>query len=424
MERVRVDAFPGSEDFCVAENLNVWMLIWTYWPGPEGGAERQCRHLVKHLTARGVRVTVITSRHDGGVPHVSHDGAASIVRLGRLCPLVVPYRRIIERLLRPLAGHRIRPALQFWILEPVVFIARLSFLAGLLRLMRHSPDRPMLVHVHEASWLAGVGVWMARRLGCRVISKEATYPSLNPIGFDTPFRSSWDRLRMDSAYLAPTVSARQGLLDRGIPPEAIHLLPNGVELPAALGEPDGRTILYVGNFSQGAAWKAFDVILAAWSAVHRVRPDLQLLMVGGGDTAPWQQLALRLGCGPSVVFTGAVPAPDVYYRTAAAFILPSRVEGLSNALLEAQSWGLPCVVSDIPGNTAVVTDDFNGIVVPTGDAAALAAGILRVTGDPGLSGRLGAEARRLMEREFALDSVTERLIGIYRRVNCGADRPE
>lgn len=400
----------------MATELNVWMLVWTYWPGPEGGAERQCRRLVQRLAARGVRVTVLTNRYDGGAQREARDGEARVVRLGRLCPLVAPCRRVVERLLHPVARQRFGPALQFWLLGPVVFLARLSFLAELSRLMRRSLDRPSLVHVHEASWLAGVGVWMARRLGCRVVSKEATFPALNPLGYDTPFRGTWDRLRMASPYIAQTDAARRGLLERGIPPTAVHLLPNGVELPVAPGEPDGRTVLYVGNFSQGTAWKAFDVALEAWMIVHHSRPDLRLLMVGGGDTEPWRQMAARSGCGPSVVFTGAVDSPDEYYRTATVFILPSRVEGMSNSLLEAQSWGLPCVVSDIPGNTAVVTDGRNGLVVPTGDAAALAAAILRLIGDPALKQRLGAEARRRMEKEYAMNSIVDRLMDIYRAV--------
>jgi glycosyltransferase involved in cell wall biosynthesis len=250
-----------------------------------------------------------------------------------------------------------------------------------------------------------------------VVCKEATYPPLRPIGYDAPLRRRWDKLRRNCVFIAQTEMAREALINSGIGPERVYGLPNGVSIPPKTATPAARrTVLYVGNFSQGAPWKAFDVLFDAWAEVHRRDAAARLILVGGGDSASWGRYADRLGCGTSVEFAGRVDDVDAHYRQAALFALPSRVEGMSNALLEAQSWGLPCVVSDIPGNTAVVTDAVNGLVVPVGDAHTLADAIVRLLLDPALRERLGRNAREKAAAEYDITRVTDRLIDIYRHI--------
>lgn len=84
-------------------------------------------------------------------------------------------------------------------------------------------------------------------------------------------------------------------------------------------------------------------------------------------------------------------------------VLPSYREGLPKGLIEAASSGLPLVTTDVPGCREVVTDGVDGLLVPPRDAAALAAAIARLAGDPALAARLGAAAR-----QKALDCFDER----------------
>ena len=139
-------------------------------------------------------------------------------------------------------------------------------------------------------------------------------------------------------------------------------------------------------------------------------------MVGGGDARPWEEYAAKLGIGDSVRFPGESRDVDSSYRQAAVFVLPSKCEGMSNALLEAQSWGIPAVVSDIPGNRAVIEDGVNGIVFPVGDAQRLAAGIVRLLDSPTERQAMGHAGRRRMVQEFSIDTVAARLAGVYREV--------
>ena len=401
--------------------MKVVFLIWSYWPGLEGGSERQCRKVARAVTARGIDCEVVAARTSWAMRRQETDAGVIVNRLGWFCPVAEAVGRAVHRWGAGRTGDgdstSRQQALAFWLLLPWVWLARLSFMVDVSRHAARWRGLPLIFHLHEPSWLGGYAVWLARRVGAVVICQEATFPVLQPPGYDVPLRKRWQALRPLAWHLAMAPYIRDALISRGIPANRVFDLPNGVSLPEAPApHPASREVLYVGNFSQGTHWKAFEILIGAWAEVRARVSDARLCLVGGGDRAPWEDLATRLGCRESLSFVGRVDNPDPYYRRAAVFVLPSRVEGLSNALLEAQSWGLPCVVSDIPGNTAVVADGENGLVVPVGNAQALGEAIARLLLDPALRERLGANARRKAAAEYDIARVTDRLIDFYRHV--------
>ncbi|MCX6995552.1 MAG: glycosyltransferase family 4 protein [Kiritimatiellaeota bacterium] len=401
------------------------MLVGSYAPDSEGGSERQCRLLARELAARGHTVDVLTFRQTRRAPVFDEADGVRVRRFGWLGPVAHAWRRMLEfRLLRAvwtrdpilagLADRRAR-ATAFWLALPAVWLARLGFILELRRFAEGHPACFDAIHVHESGWLAGVGVALAHRWGLPVVCKEATAPALAPIGYDTPFRHAWDRHRRTAdAWVAQTPAVAQQLSAAGIPPERVHRVPNGVVRPMDPADPASAAgVLYVGNLTQGAAWKAFDVLFDAWVRIARVQPDARLTVVGAGDPGLWLDVLRRGGAEASVRFTCRADDPAPFYRAAGIFVLPSRVEGMSNALLEAQSFGLACVVSDIPGNTAVVADGINGLVVPVGDAPKLAQALLRLLGNATLRLQLGQAARARMKSEYDIGNVTDRLEQIY-----------
>jgi glycosyltransferase involved in cell wall biosynthesis len=387
------------------------MLIWTYWPQHEGGAERQCRLLVESLTASGHVATVLAG---GGAAH----SADRVMRIGALCPLENQVRRMFQKFSSSFSGrmqHFAQHA-SFWGLVPFSWISRLSFILSIAAFVRDHPQAPFdVIHVHDSGWLAGVGVWLGRKWGIPVLCKEATSPALQPVSYGTPFRRYWERQRkLADGWVAQTENVRTQLVAAGIPADRVYLVPNGVWIPGAVrpaSDHDG--VLYVGNLTQGSEWKAFDVLFDAWIGVVQKRPAARLIFVGGGDPAPWQQVLSKAGVLDSVTFVGRLDDPSPCYENAGIFVLPSRVEGMSNALLEAQSWGLGCVVSDIPGNTAVIRHESNGLVVPVNDASALTDAVIRLLDDKALRQHLGNAARNHMISDYSISSVTERVVAVY-----------
>jgi len=107
------------------------------------------------------------------------------------------------------------------------------------------------------------------------------------------------------------------------------------------------------------------------------------------------------------------------WRDAHIAVLPSYREGLPKALLEAAACGRPLVATDVPGCRQVVRDGETGLLVPARSVLPLADALQRLAGDPGLRRRLGANARRLAEAEFAEAPVVAATLGLYRRLLAG-----
>jgi phosphatidylinositol alpha-mannosyltransferase len=119
-----------------------------------------------------------------------------------------------------------------------------------------------------------------------------------------------------------------------------------------------------------------------------------------------------------VVFAGAVPADELprWYASAHVVVSPAlKNESFGIVLLEAMAAGKPIVASDIPGYHAVIASEEDGVLVPPGDARALAQALARLLEDPARRLALAARGRARAER-FGWPTVAERLEDYYREV--------
>lgn len=410
--------------------MRILFMIWNYWPGIEGGSERQARQVAAELASRGHTCVIWTAWLDSNLPRKESKDDTTIIRFGRWVPLQNSARRVLDRFHQALQRNlrklfpkidkhymHFRNHVDFWILLPVVYFTRRSFIGEVRNQFKDIVLPPDVIHLHEPSWLGGFAVQLAKEGKIPVVCQEATNPVLPVLGYDVPERNRVEKFRRDAHFIAMAPYLADDLTAKGIPNSQIHVLPNGVQIPYLK---DSRRelpiVLYVGNFSQGAHWKAFDVLFDAWKIVHEQQTGLRLVVLGGGDRSTWEKYIDGLGCASTVDFMGRVNTPEDYYNDAAIFVLPSRVEGMSNALLEAQSWGIPCVVSDIPGNTAVVEDGVNGIVVTVNDPQALASAIIRLHANPALRKQIGIAARERMKGKYDIEMVMRKLLDIYNQI--------
>lgn len=403
--------------------MHIAFLIWSFLPAGEGGAERQCRLVARQLSRMGSRCTVFTAWLDESWPETDTIEGIRVHRVGmgieRILKGEARWRSVLDQLAlkMPRLQTAVFPAIEFWLKCPANLAARRRFVDCLVQTASTVTDPVDIVHVFETSWLSGVGDMLAEHLTAVPLCRSASMPAIAPIPYDVPLRREWERRRRRPFYAAMTPAMIADLIANGIPEQRTFLVPNGIEPPTDSAEPaKSDKVLYVGNFTQGGKWKAFDILIRAWARIHRVRPKATLTIVGGGNSKPWKAMADAHECEDSIEWIGPVADPCQHYARAGIFVLPSRVEGMSNALLEAQGWGLPCVVSDIPGNTYIVKHEFNGLVIPKNRSRDLADAILRLLDNPRERDRLGSAARNRTIENFSISSAVDGWMDVYRKI--------
>jgi glycosyltransferase involved in cell wall biosynthesis len=105
--------------------------------------------------------------------------------------------------------------------------------------------------------------------------------------------------------------------------------------------------------------------------------------------------------------------PSVLARTD-IYVQPSFQEGLPNSVLEAMAMGLPILATKVSGNEDVVSHEGNGLLVPPGDADALASALERLIRAPALAERMGRRSREIIKESFSLPAIVRRLEQAYR----------
>jgi glycosyltransferase involved in cell wall biosynthesis len=212
----------------------------------------------------------------------------------------------------------------------------------------------------------------------------------------TPW-SRWLSRRLASrsaALVGVSEGVRDRLLAQGLPPQKTLAIPNGIDL-ARFAEPGGERepgLVMSARFARQKDHATLLQALAVLASRHALRPRLQL--AGLGPLLPrMEALAAELGLAGQVTFLGHHADMPALLRSQDFFVLSTHFEGMPLALVEAMAAGCACIASDVIGVRGVIEDGVTGLLVPEGDAEALAAAIARLLGDRPLVRRLGAAAR-------------------------------
>jgi len=369
--------------------LRVLMVLEAAYPALRGGgAEAQVRTLARGLRARGHAVTIL-------VPRLPWAPTEKITRLdgAAVCRLWFP------RL--PLVGG------------PWLWLRTAAFLH---RRRRHYDAW----HLHIAHRMAAVAALMGRWLGKRVLAKVSGWWELEK-GILAPDAGPVDRIACRALCRTGTwqaISRRiaHTLQARGVPASRIVLLPNAVDGARFAGiarDPAAPPrFLFVGRLE---AEKGLATLLAAFARIADAHPAASLLLVGSGRLEKaLADDARRLGIAHRVEFAGH--SDDVAAKLAQGNIgvLGSRIEGLSNTLLESMASGLPMVASRISGNEDFVQHGRNGWLFEPGDVDGLAACLAEAAAlDPARRSAMGEDARATVLAQAGLEQVLNRLQALY-----------
>jgi glycosyltransferase involved in cell wall biosynthesis len=328
--------------------------MFTPTPFLEGGAAKHTRTIACGLVERGWDVTVIARRADGRRLVRSQMGGASVIEI-------------------PGFGHR---------LGAVAFLA-LAIPLGLAR-----GRRAVYVSLELASQgiAASICATLARR---RYVGFNF---SSGRNGEIEHFRRSrlWPLRRAllrRATFLVGQTPAAASELRAVAGEDRLAVVPTPVEevaSPPLSGEPRA---LFTGRLT---GQKGLDGLLAAWERVLDRLPAARLTIAGSAEGwgSLWppveEELKSRVAASPalrtSVEFTGWVADVAALLGSHDVYVLPSRSEGMSNALLEAGAWGRVIAASDLAANRAVLGEDYP-LLFPVDDAVAMADRLVAALGD-------------------------------------------
>lgn len=210
----------------------------------------------------------------------------------------------------------------------------------------------------------------------------------------------------------------------GVPAHRLAVIYNGVgdeQFAAPLAAPERlRRELelpsgpVIGTVARLSPEKGLDVLLDAAPLVRHQAGAVTFVIAGDGpEASSLRSQAAALGVGNSVRFLG--PRTDVASLNSLfdLFVLPSREEACSMALLEAMAAGRAVIATRVGGNAEVVEHGVSGLLVPSDDAPALAAAIIALLGDPARARTLGVAARARVWQRFRRETMVTETLQLY-----------
>jgi glycosyltransferase involved in cell wall biosynthesis len=323
-------------------------------------------------------------------------------------------------------AQAVRARRTFWSWPRKIYLKEFLQAATLADLLAQARD---VRHIHAhfchrtttVAWLASIMTGLPFSFTAH--AKDLYSPSLNPAGLL--------RRKMDAArFVVTCTEANRNYLQQQGSSTPVYCVYHGLnadfcqllqESPNSASRNGHLRALAVGRLIRK---KGFDVFVEACAILHQRGTSFEAFIAGesGEQEEEIRRLIAAHGLEGSIQLTGPLSQARLLeeYQRATVFCLPCRIlengdrDGIPNVLVEAMACGLPVITTPISGIPEVIEDGINGLLVPPDNPEALAAQVLRLRQDVGLTRRLSREAQATVEERFNGDKFAARLAALFR----------
>lgn len=291
--------------------------------------------------------------------------------------------------------------------------------ARLAHILRREKIRVVHVHTPHAHTLA----LLAAPFGGHprlVVSKRTDFSIFRNSFFGL---NLWKYVHGVHRYIAISEAVREVLIRDGVPADRVRVIRSGVD-PDRLRDGRGNGLLQVmgigpdvpviGNIAHMAGHKGQQTLIEAAPEVLERVPEARFVIVGEGELeTKLKDLAGRLGVADRIWFPGFRDDVASFLSIFRVFVMPSHMEGLGTAVLDALAMQLPVVATRAGGIPEMVRDGVNGLLVPPRDAGALAEGIVSLLEDPKRARAMARAGYETVRREFDVETMVDQTRRIY-----------
>ena len=304
-------------------------------------------------------------------------------------------------------------------------------------------QKPAVLHAHSPVLNALPALWAGRRHGLPVVYELRAFWEDAAVSHGSYDERSYKYKLVSAAETFVCRRAdhvvvlcdgiRADLLRRGVAESRITVVPNAVdtgrfrvcpptkELRDALRPRAGRAIGFLGSFY---AYEGLDLLLDALAEIVKERPDVTLVLVGGGLMEPQLRAQTRrLNLDEHVVFAGRMPNDKIpmVYGLLDLVVCPRQSIRLTELVtplkpLEAMAMGVPCIASNVGGHRELIIDGQTGMLFPPGDAGALARTILDLIDNESMKAHLRSNGRAFVTERRTWEHTTARYADVYESV--------
>ncbi len=372
------------------------LFIIRYFHPFVGGTEKQALSLASHLVANGIDVTILTSRFRYSWPRAEHIQNVRVIRV---------------------------PSPRIKVIGAMVFLTCLA--CYLIRYKNHYS----IIHTFQIGYTSFMSILLALVLRIPSLIKLASSGCGGDI--QRARRTTWGKLfllmaKKATRIIAVSESVKKELMEEHVHSAVIESIANGVDLELyepymdklamrrRLKIPDKKTIIFTGRLSPE---KGVDFLLRSFAQLVQSQPCQLVIIANGPEKRNLVRLIAEHNLDGSVLLISSMKEVAPYLKASDLFVLPSRFEGLSNALLEAMACGLPVISTRVGGSRDNIKDGVNGLIVEIDATDQLRDAMERVLCDRQLAATLGANARAAVEAKHDMKGIANAYINLYRDLN-------